>query len=160
MLIDIFGLIFSIILGTIGHFLYDWSNSNKFIGFLFAKNESTWEHIKLGVTPIILWIIVELLTFKFSCLFFAKFISIIVFIMLLLVIYYSYKYIFKIKSLVFDIFLFYLCLSISYVVSIKLLYNSCGILLNLIGFIGIMSILYLYFRFNKKTPNLIIFKEP
>ena len=160
MLVEIFGLVFSIILGTIGHFLYDWSNGNDFVGFLFAKNESTWEHIKLGVTPIILWTIVELLTFDFSCLFFAKFISIVVFIMLLLVIYYSYKYIFKINNIVFDIFLFYLCLSISYIVSIKLLSVSCGILLNIVGFIGILSIIYLYFRFNKKTPNLIIFKEP
>ena len=161
MLIEIFGLVFSIIVGTIGHFLYDWSNKHKLFGFLFAKNESTWEHIKLGVTPIILWTIIELLTFDFNCLFFAKFISIITFILLLLVFYYLYKYVFKKNNTFFDILLFYICLGISYTVSIKLinLYN-CGILLNFIGFVGICSIIYLYFRFNKKTPNLIIFKEP
>ena len=47
---------------AIGHFLYDWSNRNALFGFLFAKNESTCEHIKLGVTPIMLWTIIELLT--------------------------------------------------------------------------------------------------
>ena len=161
MLIEIFGLVFSILVGTIGHFLYDWSNKHKLFGFLFAKNESTWEHIKLGVTPIILWTIIELLTFDFNCLFFAKFINIITFILLLLVFYYLYKYVFKKNNTFFDILLFYICLGISYTVSIKLinLYN-CGILLNFIGFVGICSIIYLYFRFNKKTPNLIIFKEP
>ena len=84
MLIEIIGLVFSIIVGTIGHFLYDWSNQHKLFGFLFAKNESTWEHIKLGVTPIILWTVLELLILDFDCLFFAKFISIITFILLLL----------------------------------------------------------------------------
>ena len=76
---EVIGLVFSIIIGTIGHFLYDWSNRNSLFGFLFAKNESTWEHIKLGVTPIMLWTIIELLTSNLNCLFFAKFISIIVF---------------------------------------------------------------------------------
>ena len=90
MIIEILGLVFSIFLGTIGHFLYHWSNQNNLVGFLFAKNESTWEHIKLGVTPIILWPIIELLFFDFNCLFFSKFISIIVFILLLVFIYYSY----------------------------------------------------------------------
>lgn len=161
MTLEIIGLVFSILVGTIGHFLYDWSNQNKIIGFLFAKNESTWEHIKLGITPIIMWTIIELLTFDFNCLFFAKFISIITFMLLLLVFYYSYKFIFKMNSLVFDILLFYVCLGISYVVSIKILnYFSCGILLNFIGLIGICSIIFLYYYFNKKTPNLIIFKEP
>ena len=77
MVLEIIGLVFSIVVGTIGHFLYDWSNQNKVIGFLFAKNESTWEHIKLGVTPIILWTLLELLTCDFNCLFFAKFIIIV-----------------------------------------------------------------------------------
>ena len=79
MLMEVIGLVFSILLGTIGHFLYDWSNRNSLFGFLFAKNESTWEHIKLGVTPIMLWTIIELLTSSLNCLFFAKFISIIIF---------------------------------------------------------------------------------
>lgn len=161
MLMEILGLIFSIVLGTVGHFLYDWSNKNKLLGFLFAKSESTWEHIKLGVTPIILWTIIELLTFKFDCLFFAKFISIITFILLLLVIYYLYKYIFKKNNIFFDILLFYFCLDISYIISIKLLmFASCDYLLNILGFIGISSVIFLYFRFNKKTPKLIIFQEP
>lgn len=161
MVIEIVGLVFSIIIGTVGHFLYDWSDKHKLFGFLFAKNESTWEHIKLGVTPILLWTIIELLTFNFHCLFFAKFISLITFILLLLVFYYLYKYIFKRNSIFFDILLFYVCLALSYVVSIKLLnFSNCSMLLNFIGFVGISSIIYLYIKFNKKTPNLIIFKEP
>jgi len=160
MLIEIIGLVFSMIIGTIGHFLYDWSNRNVLFGFLFAKNESTWEHIKLGVTPIMLWTIIELLTSNLNCLLFAKFISIIVFMLLLLVFYYTYKYIFKKNNMFYDIALFYVCLAISFVVSIVIIKSiSCNFLLSIIGFIGFSSIIYLYIKFNKKTPELIIFKE-
>ena len=75
MLIEFFGFLFNIILGTIGHFLYDWSNNNKIIGFFFATDESIWQHLKLGITPVLLWIIIELLTSNLNNIFFVKFIG-------------------------------------------------------------------------------------
>ena len=45
------------VLGTISHFLYDISGHNKFVGLFTAVNESTWEHIKIALTPTILFII-------------------------------------------------------------------------------------------------------
>ena len=41
------------IIGTFAHFLYDWSNHNKIVGLFAAVNESTWEHIKIALTPTI-----------------------------------------------------------------------------------------------------------
>ena len=41
--------------GTLAHFLYDLTKHNKFIGLFAAVNESTWEHIKIALTPILLW---------------------------------------------------------------------------------------------------------
>ena len=38
-MIEIFGLLFSSLLGTIGHFLYNLTNKNKIVGLLFAQNE-------------------------------------------------------------------------------------------------------------------------
>ena len=100
MSMEILGLVFEIILGTLGHFLYEWSNYNEIVGFFFSKGESTWEHIKLGITPIILWTIIELLTFNFNNLFFAKFASIITFSFSILVLYTTYKYLIK-KNIIF-----------------------------------------------------------
>ena len=31
--------------GVIGHFIFDWSGENSFLGAIFAVNESTWEHM-------------------------------------------------------------------------------------------------------------------
>ena len=161
MIIEIIGLIFCIILGTIGHFLYEWSGYNKIIGFFFSQDETTWEHIKLGVTPIILWTIVELLTFDFSNLFFAKFASIITFSLGIVILFYGYKKILKKNILFLDILIFYISLGLSSIVSVKLLMkDSFGILLNLFGFIGIIYIIYLYKYFSKNTPNWFIFKNP
>lgn len=159
MVIEIIGLVFSMIVGTLGHFLYDWSRNNKLIGFWFSKGESTWEHIKLGITPILLWTILELLTFNYSNLFFAKFLSIISFSISLIFLYYGYKFFAKKNILFLDILIFYISLWISSIVSIDIMIKNLSIFLNLIGFSGIMFIIYLYFKFNKNTPNWFIFKD-
>jgi len=145
MLIEILGLLFCIIVGTIGHFLYKFSNKNKVVGYFFSTNESLWQHIKLGITPIVLWTIVEFLTFNYKYLFIVKFISIFIFIIVLLSLYYLYKFIFKKNILFLDILIFYISLSISFIISIKLLYCNCfSLFLNILGFIGIIFILYSY----------------
>ena len=161
MLIEIVGLVFEMVLGTLGHFLYEWSGHNKLIGFFFSKSESTWEHIKLGVTPILLWTIVELCTFNYNNLFFAKLASIITFSFSILVMYGTLTYFLKKNILFLDILIFYISLSISTIVSIKIISSAnYGPFINLISFIGICFILYLYKKFNKNTPNWFIFKEP
>lgn len=47
------------ILGTMLHFLYEWSGENAFIGSFSAVNESVWEHLKLVFYPMLLAGIVE-----------------------------------------------------------------------------------------------------
>lgn len=46
-------------LGTIAHFLYDLSHENKILGLFTAVNESTWEHIKIAITPTLLWSLID-----------------------------------------------------------------------------------------------------
>ena len=160
MIIELLGFVFTIMVGTIGHFLYEKSNYNKVIGFLFSKNESTWEHMKLGITPIILWTIVELFTYNFNNLFFAKFVSIIAFSLSLYILYYGYKKIVKRNILFLDILVFYISLFLATVVSINILMNmGYGVLLNFLGFVGIIFIFYLYKKFSKDNFDLSIFKE-
>ena len=43
------------LIGTLSHFLYDISKHNKLVGLFCAVNESTWEHIKISLTPCLLW---------------------------------------------------------------------------------------------------------
>lgn len=59
LLSSIVGFVVVSILGTLGHFLYEWTGENVFVGFLFPVNESTWEHMKLAFFPMLLWGILE-----------------------------------------------------------------------------------------------------
>lgn len=47
-------------LGTLGHFAYDWSGKSLPVGAFCAVNESTWEHMKLLFFPVLLFTAVQL----------------------------------------------------------------------------------------------------
>lgn len=42
------------ILGSLSHFFYEFTNNNKFVGFIAPINESIWEHMKLALYPVFL----------------------------------------------------------------------------------------------------------
>ena len=54
------GFIFISIVGTLLHFTYELSNHNKYVALFSAVNESTWEHIKIALTPYFVWSLVDL----------------------------------------------------------------------------------------------------
>jgi hypothetical protein len=42
------------LLGSVLHFLFDWTKHNRFVAFFSAVNESYWEHIKIAIWPVFL----------------------------------------------------------------------------------------------------------
>lgn len=57
--LQLVGAIFTLILGTLLHFTYEWSGENVIVSLFSATNESTWEHLKLLAMPILLFGIAE-----------------------------------------------------------------------------------------------------
>ena len=51
---EIISTIFIMIVGTLLHFTYGWSNNNPLVGTFSAVNESTWEHLKLLFFPMLI----------------------------------------------------------------------------------------------------------
>lgn len=51
----IIGIVFVLVMGTLAHFLYEWSGSQKIIGLFAPVNESVWEHMKLVFFPMLLY---------------------------------------------------------------------------------------------------------
>ncbi len=43
------------IVGTLLHFLYDWTGENRFVARFAAVNESYWEHIKIAFWPLFVY---------------------------------------------------------------------------------------------------------
>lgn len=58
--IEIVGTFFGILFGTLLHFTYAWSGNNFLIGLFSSINESVWEHTKLIITPVLIYMIFEL----------------------------------------------------------------------------------------------------
>ena len=41
------GIVFSVIVGTLAHFVYEWTGKNSIAAIFFPIDESVWEHVKL-----------------------------------------------------------------------------------------------------------------
>ena len=79
------------ILGTLAHFLYDWLHAGKALGIFTAVNESTWEHIKIAVTPTILWGLIDGFIYGSNPNYFAaKLASVLILTFFIPLVFYSY----------------------------------------------------------------------
>ena len=56
--LEILNTIFILLLGTLLHFTFKWSDSNLFVGTFSSVNESTWEHLKLLFFPMLITAII------------------------------------------------------------------------------------------------------
>jgi hypothetical protein len=53
--LDWWGALFILVVGTLWHFVYQWSGDNPVLGWLAPVNESVWEHVKLVAVPRLIW---------------------------------------------------------------------------------------------------------
>ena len=98
-------IIFSI--GCLAHFLYDLLKGPKALGVFTAINESTWEHIKIAVTPTLLWGLVDGYIYgENSNYFTAKLASLLILTFFIPFVFYSYTRISKKPILAIDILTF------------------------------------------------------
>ena len=58
------GLLVVLAAGNLLHFIYDWTGQSPIAAPLAAVNESTWEHMKLFITPWVLWSLVECIALR------------------------------------------------------------------------------------------------
>lgn len=57
--IELIVTILELILGTLLHFIYEWSGNNVIIASFSAVNESVWEHLKLVFYPMLILGLIE-----------------------------------------------------------------------------------------------------
>jgi len=60
----IIGTLFTVILGILLHFVYDWTGGNSIVGIFAPVNESVWEHMKLVFYPMTIYLIYGFFKFK------------------------------------------------------------------------------------------------
>ena len=103
------GMLFIAVVGTLLHFVYELSGHNKFVAIFAAVNESTWEHIKICMTPTILWSLYDGYVYGSDPNYWiAKSLSLLTIILLIPILFYAYTAFTKKSILFVDVICFYI----------------------------------------------------
>ena len=110
----IIGILFVAIFGTLLHFMYEWSGHKRFVSIFAAVNESTWEHIKIALTPSFIWMLYDGARYGVELNYFvAKTASLLAIIIIIPVLFYAYQIFTKKAMLPIDIIIFYISIIVS-----------------------------------------------
>ncbi len=156
--------IISIILGTLLHFLYEWTGENIIIASFSAVNESVWEHLKLVFFPMLMAGIIEyFFVNKIANNYIeAKCIGIFSAICFVVVTFFTYTGIVGTNFFILDILIFIISIIIGEYIAYKLMKrknesNQKTRLLSIIilGFLLICFVVCTYL-----TPRVNLFRDP
>ena len=162
MMFMIISIILISIIGTLSHFLYDISNHNKIVGLFSAVNESTWEHIKIALTPTLLWSLLDGFIYGTNPnYFFAKFISLFIIIILMPLLFYGHKALIKKDVFIIDIIIFYIVIIASqYLFYTILRLNELPYFIGYLSCIGIFLLFGGYMIHTLMPAKSFIFEDP
>lgn len=153
--------IFVIILGTLLHFVYEWTGDNKIIGAFSAINESTWEHLKLIFYPMIIstilgYFIIGKYYSNFLC---ARLFGILTAIIFTVIFFYTYSGIIGRNFAFIDISIFFVAVILGEFVSYKILKSNLTCNKNT-ALIFLIVLFLCFILFTYKTPEIGLFKDP
>ena len=96
------------ILSTFLHFSYDLTNHLFIFSVIGAVNESTWEHLKIGIFPWFTWFLIRSYYFSYANTYFGNFIAVLSFMLTIMAIFYGTIFIMKRHCLPISISSFYI----------------------------------------------------
>ena len=150
------------VVGTFLHFLYEMSGHNKYVALFAAVNESTWEHIKIALTPTLLWGLYDGFIYGLNPNYFiAKMLSLFVIIILIPIIFYSYTFFTKKALLPIDIITFYIAIIAGQFIFYYLItLEEMPFIWNYLGVVGLFLIFGGYMVLTLQPLPHFIFKDP
>lgn len=150
------------IIGTLLHFAYEWSNHNKVVSLFAAVNESTWEHIKIALTPMFLWGLYDGFVYGINSNYFvAKSLSLLAVIIIIPLLFYGYKLITKKSILIIDIMIFYIAIACSISIFYYLINNlECSFIYSYMGAIVLFIIFGFYLLLTIMPMKNELFLDP
>ena len=157
------GILFSIALGVLLHFLFDMTNQNVIAALFSAVNESIWEHLKLLFYPMFLFAIIESKFFekeyeKFWC---VKLKGIFLGLLLIPIFYYMYTGALGVSADWVNIANYAVTMIMVFLVETRLFQKGekC-IFQSEVAFIGLCIIALVFTVLTFVTPKIPIFKDP
>lgn len=159
---SVISFIFISVVGTLLHFLYEWTGYNRLAGFISSVNESTWEHMKLMFIPMLLYAVFLWIRFHktIPAAFPAFAIAALIGVVLIPVFYYTYLGVIGFRITFLNIFIFYLSAFIAcicfYFTAVRYDLSYLNFILYLIHIM--LALMFIIFTYN--PPDLGIFISP
>lgn len=118
---EIASFFFSSIVGTLMHFVFEWTNESTVVALIAPVNESVFEHLKLTFFPLAVFAIFEYFYIGkiHNGFFFIKAKSILLGILSVIVLYYTYTGIIGKNYMIPDVLIFYISILISTLYFVK-----------------------------------------
>ncbi len=160
---ELIGMILIIILGSLLHFTFEWSDHQPIVGVFSAVNESVWEHLKLGFWPTLLYAIIEyrFLSKRTNNFLLAKTVGIYVIPIVITVTFYSYTAITGESVFVIDILTFIVAVMIGQISSYKFLtYKKLPAKLEKASLVALTFLGFAFIVCTFYPPHLPIFQDP
>lgn len=163
--IHIVGAVFTLIVGTLLHFVWEWSGYSNLTAVFSAVNESTWEHLKLLFFPFILFSAIEygLYGKHRDCFFTAKARAVLLGMLTIVVVFYTYTGILGKNYFLLDIGTFLLGVAASYLYSYQYLrdfLNTCTPGTEIFSLFIILILAVAFGVFTFYPPALGLFVSP
>lgn len=161
---QILAILFTLIVGTLLHFTYEWSGNNQIVGTFSAINESTWEHLKLIFFPMLVFAIFEgtRVYNETNNYIEAKTIAIVFGMLFITVFFYTYTGIIGKNFAVLDIGSFVIATILSEFISYKIMkkesFSTRKTRIISVIILILITIMFVFFTFN--PPNINYFRDP
>ena len=151
-----------ILVGSMLHFVYDWGRHNKYLGVIGAVNESTWEHTKIALFPMVIAMMVDGLFWSGeSNYFIGKLLSFLTATVLIPALFYGYKALIKHDVLALDIGIFAVAILVGQAVFYLMTQVvDLGAVLNFLALDGILVVLAVLMMMTFLPVRNFIFKDP
>lgn len=156
------GFSFVSLMGTLLHFLYDWTGGNILASLISGVNESTWEHMKLLYFPLLIFALIQSRYFKeyknFWCM---KLMGIIIGLITIPILFYTYNGAFGKSPDYLNIAIFFISAAAVFILETLLFKKEAlqckrpCLALALICIIGIMFVIFTFL-----TPKIPLFQDP
>lgn len=160
---EISGFILASVLGTLFHFVYQWSGNNPVVGLFFPVNESVWEHLKLIFFPIIITSIPEYCfsDIRSKCFACVKLSSALIGMAATVTLFYTYTGIIRRNIDFVNIIIFFIAMGMAWLYSYKRLSSEkCAAISDWICFIAILCLILIFALFSVNPPDIALFHSP
>lgn len=160
---ELASFLFAAAAGPLLHFTYQWSGENAIVAAFSAVNESTWEHMKLLFVPMFLFSLAEMavLTDQYRNFLAAKAASILLGLVLIPTLYYTYTGVWGQSHMALDIAVFYIALAVAHWVGLRLLQRGrlTGGALQIAALLGLWALAFLFVWFTYRPPHIALFLD-